>query len=501
MMVSPRRALDRIRSRYVADLVVRRYEAASKTARTQKWGRSSSDANSAILPAAPALRELSRDLARNNPWVRRGKAAIADKVVGWGITPSFSGGGSLWGDVWDEWANTTQCDADGRVPFSGLQRLVMSTVAESGEALVRIRRRRPSDGLALPLQLQVLEPDRLDASHDTSMTRAGGKIVGGIETNAIGRRVAYWLFREHPGSAYSRTVDSVRVPATNVLHVFHLERAEQTRGEPWFASVISRARELDSFEDAELVRQKVAASFAAFVSSVDGVVPEDLLGEANSLYDDVTTIEPGTISHLSPGESISFATPPVSANQDFAVRSLRSIAAGIGTTYEELTGDYSQVNYSSARMARLDMEPRLADWRWNMLIPQFCDPVFREAVTSATLSGVIGSRDRIGAKWTEPGTPLLDPDKEIKAYRSAVRTGAMTPSDVVRAQGRDPARHWDEYKQDLARLDKAGIWLDADARRLSASGVAHSVPAAQAPAPGGDDDDAEARGDPEAQDD
>ncbi|NJL19359.1 MAG: phage portal protein, partial [Bdellovibrionaceae bacterium] len=53
-------------------------------------------------------------------------------------------------------------DADGQLDFAGIQALVARTVVESGECLVRFRLRRPGDGLAIPLQLQVLEPDFLD---------------------------------------------------------------------------------------------------------------------------------------------------------------------------------------------------------------------------------------------------------------------------------------------------------------------------------------------------
>ncbi|WP_164146025.1 phage portal protein, partial [Stenotrophomonas maltophilia] len=83
----------------------------------------------------------------------------------------------------------------------------------------------------------------------------------------VGRRVAYWLFDEHPGSALAmRSLESRRIPAEDVIHVFLSKRPGQARGYSWLAPVMQRMRSFDEMEDAIMEQAKIAACFAAFVT-------------------------------------------------------------------------------------------------------------------------------------------------------------------------------------------------------------------------------------------
>jgi lambda family phage portal protein len=131
------------------------------------------------------------------------------------------------------------------------------------------------------------------------------------------------------------------VPASSVLHLFDRLRPGQVRGVPWFAPVILKLRDLDEYDDAELVRKKIEACFAAFVTGSDD---EETLGAAATDADGrrVESFEPGMIEYLAPGKDVKFATP--SAGGDYAEYmrvQLHAIASGVGLTYELLTGDLS----------------------------------------------------------------------------------------------------------------------------------------------------------------
>lgn len=472
MSFAPRWALSRIRARTAAITIARHYEAASPGRRTSGWHRSGADANAANGPALAALRWHARDLVRNNGWARNAKSVIARNTVGWGIVPKPIGAGEATlgraRELWSRWADTTECDADGRLTFAGLQRLAIETVAESGEVLIRRRRRRAEDGLTIPLQLQVLEPDFIDTSKDGVSGPAGGPIVQGVEFDKLGRRAAYWLFDEHPGSnRIGKSFASRRHAASDVIHVFRQERPGQVRGVSWYAAAIVKLKDFDDYEDAVLLRQKIAACFAAFVTDADGAgVP---LGEQSPENPLLETLEPGLISYLPPGKNITFAAPPgISDNASFSTTTLRRIAASIGVTYEDLTGDYSQVNFSSARMARLAHWANVHDWRWNLLIPQLCNGVWGWAMEAAFIAGLLEEMPR--AEWTAPPMAMLEPDKEGLAYARLIRSGVMTHDEAVREQGGDPETHWVEYSEGLKRLDRLGIVLDSDARKTTASG-------------------------------
>jgi lambda family phage portal protein len=475
LAVSPSWGLSRIRSRAISEAITskRHYEAAAIGRRTSGWMSNTQDANSSAMPAISKIRGLSRDLIRNNGWARSAIREITRNTIGWGIKSKPVGGGPSLSALWKRWSESTECDADGVSTFAGLQRLALATVATSGSVLVRRRNRLETDGFSVPLQVQILEPDFLDTTHDGVTER--GKTIEGVEFDLLGRRVAYWIFDDHPGSSSLRSLKSKRIPASEIRHVFMRDRPGQSIGVPWLAAAIVGLEDFDQFEDASLVRQKIAACFAAFVKNIDG--SDVSIGEQDEDDPLVESLEPGTLSYLKPGQEVQFTSPPATVDTEFSIRTLRKIAAAIGVTYEGLTGDYSQVNFSSARMARIAHWGNVHEWRWDMMIPQFCDPVWSWFCEAAVFSG--RAESIVPAEWTPPPMPMIEPDREGLAINRLVRSGAMTFSEMIREQGNDPESHLKEYASDLKRLDELGIQLDSDVRKVSQAGLTQERVGAQ----------------------
>lgn len=478
MPLAPRWTLKRQRARAASELLARHYEAAAVGRRTQGWHRGTSDANAAVAGGLAYLRQVARDLERNNSWARSGLRGVVNRVVGWGIMPDTEGLPARVRELWEAWAETTACDADGRLSFAGLEKLVTRTVVRDGEALVRRRWRRLQDvrdGLPVPMQLQLLEPDFLDTMRDGITTASGGRIIQGVEFDAIGRRVGYWLLPEHPGSAFVGAQTggaSVRIPATEVLHVFPAERDGQTRGPSLFAPSILPLKDLDDYEDAALMKQKVAACLAVITSDVEGTAPA--LGTAQpgttSADPESDLLGPGEILNITPGRSVTVVDPPtVSEHGPYTSTVLRKIAAGLpGVTYEDLTGDYSQVNFSSARMARLRAWDDVEDLRWLMLVPQFCDPVWRWFLQAAGILEDVPVAQPV--EWTAPPMPMIEPDKEGLAYQRNIRIGAITWPEMVRERGYNPRRQLRTIAEWNTLFDGAGVILDSDPRKTTQAG-------------------------------
>ena len=357
-VVAPQAALRRAQARAAMAMLARAYEGARIGRRTEGWVVAGTSANAEIGTAIARLRDRTRDLVRNNPYAAKAVSAVVSNLVGTGIMPRARAADAALNDQADTlWARFAEaCDADGLTDFSGLQALIVRTLVESGECLVRIRERRAEDGLPVPLQLQLLEPDHLDAGK-TGDAPGGGFVIQGVEFDALGRRRAYWLYPVHPGEVamFRRaSLASPPVPASSVLHLFDRLRPGQVRGVPWFAPVILKLRDLDEYDDAELVRKKIEACFAAFVT---GSEDEETLGSASTAADGrrVESFEPGMIEYLQPGKDVKFATPSHAGGYAEYMRvHLHAIAAGVGLTYELLTGDLSQVNYSSIRAGLIE---------------------------------------------------------------------------------------------------------------------------------------------------
>ncbi|MEE3046647.1 MAG: phage portal protein [Pseudomonadota bacterium] len=454
------------------------YDGASIGRRTAGWRRVSTDANSETAFGTLArLRDSARDLVRNNEFAESGVDGIATYTVGAGIVPHFKGPTDQITETLERLAiahfDSTDIDAQQQHDLYGLQAQVMRTVAESGECLVRRRRRRLSDGLALPFAIQVLEPDFLDATKDGDAGN-GNTVVQGVEFDAKGRRQAYWLFDEHPGSRSSyRLPTSRRIPARDIAHIYRQLRPGQVRGVTWLASTMVRLNDFGDYEDAQLMRQKIAACFAAFVTDIEGVGAGDgghltTVGGDTSNYRE--NLEPGLIETLPPGRDIRFGDPPgVDGYGEYSSRQLHAVAAGLKVPYELLTGDYSNVNYSSARMAWQNFYKKVAVWQKQIMIPQFCRVVERWFLEAAAVSN--GTGGYIKAIWTPPPPSMVDPTKEIAAQRDDIRSGTKTLSDAVRERGKDPKEHFAELQADFALLDELGLTLDCDPRRVSRTGT------------------------------
>lgn len=471
--VAPRWALKRMAARVQIQHAKAYYDGATTGRRGASIRRSGADANVVTARTLPKLRAGSRDLIRNNPHAKRATEAIVSNTVGIGIGPQFMREGEKATDL-DRLAKahleTTECDTEGRNTYAGLQALAMETIVGSGEVLIRRRFRRASDGLTVPLQFQVLEPDYLDDSKD-GPTSTGGQIVQGVEYDRIGRIRGYWLYKNHPGSA-RLALQSDFVPARDIAHVFRTERPGQARGIPWAAPIMLRVQDFADYEEAVLVRQKIAACFAGFIQETfDRTLGAPPGSETDDDGNVIDTLEPGLIERLPPGTEIKFADPPqVEGYGEYTNVSLHAIAMGFGVSYEALTGDLRGVSFSSGKMGRLEFERNLDRWQQLMLVPQLCAPLTRWWLEAAELIGE--DVDGVTVKHIAPRKEMIDPPRERRAEREAIRSGQKTLTQVIREGGRDPVEHLTELAEDFKLLDELEIVLDSDPRKRTAAGLA-----------------------------
>ena len=108
----------------------------------------------------------------------------------------------------------------------------------------------------------------------------------------------------------------------------------------------------------------------------------------------IETFEPGMIEYLEPGRDVKFASPSASGGYaEYMRMQLHAIAAGVGLTYELLTGDLSQVNYSSIRAGLIEFRRRMEALQWQLLVPGLCQPVWRRFVLAAQAAGKLPDGD------------------------------------------------------------------------------------------------------------
>lgn len=454
--------------------------------RLRAWRVPSSGPNAVMTHSIGLIRARSRGAARNDPW---GGTAL-DKLTSNGIGTGIQAKG-LFGNrqyrrsekaLWRRWCK--KCDADGVLDFYGLQALAWREWHEAGEVFVRLRPRRQSDGLPVALQLQLIEAEQCPADY-YAIASNGNQIRAGIEFDRIGRRVAYWMYREHPGDQHLGMLNTelVRVPASNVLHIYEPQRAGQLRGLPRGTSVLTRMFNLDSMDDAVLERHKIANLFAGFFTTAAGAdeMPGDgMVAEIKTeTADDGTplaSLEPGTMQDLPPGMKPEFSDPP-QAGQEYShyLRGhLMAIAARFGVPYEVLTGDLRDVSDRALRLILNEFRRILEMWQWLIMIPLFCQPIREAYLDAAVLGGQLDvpeyadvREDAIETLWVPQGWPYSHPVQDVDADTKAIRAGLKSRTATVLANGEDPEEVDSQQAADNARAGRLGLSYDSDSRRVA----------------------------------
>ncbi|GHA85385.1 phage portal protein [Modicisalibacter luteus] len=478
------------------------YEGGSASHRMAGKGAVASGPNAPIARSLPLLQSRSHNAIRNNAYARKAKEAYISNLVGTGIKPQ-------WGDpttqaLWDRWVG--ECDSDGVDDFYGLQSLAAGSQFEAGEALGRFRYRRVSDGLSVPLQLQVIESEHLDPAYSQAF---GGRLIKmGIEFGPIGQRTAYHLWRYHPHEKLTSELNTrVPVPADSVVHMFRRQRPGQLRGVPELTSVIVRLYEIDEMQDALLARQKLAQLFGAFVKRKTNPDIEDDTPEFGTLVtmasedgvEQLNEFTPGGIHYLEDDEEVSFSNPPdIGGNYTEWLRSeLLAVAAGSGITYEQMTGDLKGVNYSSIRAGLLEFRRRVEALQAQLMVHQWCRRIAAKWLDVAVTSGALVIPDYwarraglLAIDWIASKWQWVDPLKEVTADLLEVRAGFKPRTEAAAERSWSIDQLDAEISKGNASADHHGLVLDSDPRTTAKNGALHQALEGLANDPDSEDEDA-----------
>lgn len=460
------------------------YAAAAQGRRLRIWRPQNAGPNTVTTGALSLILRRARQAARNDPWAGTALDKLTSNGIGTGIQCK-----PLWGSekqrlsikrLWNRWAKVS--DADGVMDFYGQQGLAWRSWHEAGEVFIRLRDRKASDGLPVPLQIQLIEAEQCPACHWATAPN-GNPIRAGIEFNGIGRRVAYWMYRAHPGDALVEVGDNelVRVPAEQIIHVFQPDRPGQIRGVPRSASVLVRMFNLDSLDDAVLERQKIANLFAGFYTrdSSDSSDPNSLVDEMSGGETDkdgtpLAGLEPGTMQELPDGMKPEFSKPPDAGDNyaSFMRGHLMAIAARHGVPYEVLTGDLVNVSDRALRLILNEFRRIIESWQWLVLIPQMLQPIREAWFDAAVLSGALSiaryadlREDVVETLWVPQGWPYSHPVQDVDADIKAIRAGLGSRAGVNLGHGEDPEQIDAENAADNARADALGLKYDSDGRQ------------------------------------
>ena len=460
----------------------RQYGGAQVSRLTSGWVASATSADAEIKGSIKRLRSRSRELVRDNSHAKQAVRSICSNVIGPNGIKLQSQirkqrGGKLDPKInesienaWRLWGRYDSCHTAGRLCFNDIERLVCQSLAESGEVFIRMVR-KPFGRSTIPFALEVLESDQLDDDYSGPSSVGAHTWRMGIELDEWMRPVQYAFLTKHPGdTAFPVLKDQPRhmlLPASEVIHLYLTERPGQTRGVPWMSTAVVPLHHLSGFQESAVIRARASSALMGFISS-----PEGELDQGGEVYDGdrVTDFSPGQFHYLQNGQSVTIPDmdSPHGEFEPFMRAMLRSMAAGIGLSYESLSRDYSTSNYSSSRLALIEDRAQFRALQ-NYFVENFHSRVFENWIEMAVLSGKLSlpsydiDSDRYKqVRWTPRSWDWIDPQKEIAAAKEAVKAGFKTQAQVITEQGGDLEELLAARKSEVEEATQLGLVFDTD---------------------------------------
>ena len=483
-----------------------------------------------IIPALELMSARVRDVVRNDAYIASGIRIHRDSIVGsryrlnakpnyrvlglddvWArefaeeVEPLFE----AWAESFNHWPDVAR-----RNTFTELIRLAVGVYVTAGEFLATSEWRSTEADRQMYTAIQPIDPNRLSNPMDLQFppenTRAG------VRMNATGKPIGYYIRRRDLTSlglgdigmyrwSYIRAnVGGARFgdPLSlrpQVIHIVEQGRPGQTRGVSQLVSALKEIRMLKRFRDVTLQNAAVNASFAATIESElpdttafetigAGNVAQTSIDAAQTMMQGIANytqasknlqIDGVKIPHLFPGTKLNLqpAGEPGGVGQDFEASFLRYLAANLGMSYEELSRDYRQSSYSSARAA-LNQTARTMRARKQFVADRFATTIYRLWLEEAYNAGMIRTMTGAGvpsfyaqpfameafcrAEWLGAGVTSIDPLKETQASIMRVRAGLSTREEEISRGGGDYRLVFEQLAREQAEAEELGLSFDAE---------------------------------------
>lgn len=476
------------------------------------WRPPLRSADGDIMRDAGKVRARARDLERNHPYAAQAVRASRIGVIGrrlryscrpdhrfLGLDPEVA---MRWGQeferVWETYAHGTGffADAGRRMNFTHLMALVHDRDFTDGESLVTSewdpsRKWRTC--------FQVVDVDRLSNPNGYPETPY---LKGGVALDELSAPVGYHIRNGHPGD-YGFLLGSRNMTWSYhgretawgrpiVLHTFEQLRPAQTRGMSAFASVIAAMKMGQEYTETALQQAILQASYAAVLTSQQNykealeVIAGMPANEAPTIVDLAEENLTAALEHheriklrfagaqipvLWPGEDLKLVQPGNGAASlgDFQSHATKSYAAGTGTDPITVSQDYSNVNYSSAKMSAAAAY-RTYEMRRERLIAGNAMPMVGAFLEEVVFSGAlklpkgISPADFFDARealikgtFLTQGAPMLDPVKERQGQQLALQLGVETMQDICAEDGSDYIDKMDQQAREQMERAERGL--------------------------------------------
>lgn len=458
----------------------RAYAAASMNRLSGDWLTTATSIDHDIRAGMVAVRSRARDLSQNSEFAKAYLRAVRKNVVGSegfalqvkavnyenGKAVPDRVANSKLEEAFYNWGMPETATVTGKISFRKAQEVLIETVARDGEAFVRLIRGKNLNRFGFSLQL--IEPDWVDEKYNAEL-RNGNLIRMGVEINQWRRPVAYYVStRNNTLDLYGTIIPTepyVRVPASDMIHLFDPERADQTRGISWMAPAMVGLHNLKGYIEAAVINARVGASKMGFFRDpIGGDNPYE--GDTTDASGNkITTIEPGIFEDIGQKEFLPYDPKyPDQQFDPFVKAILRGVSAGLGVSFSSLSNDLTEVNFSSIRAGLIEERET-----WKSLqawfVESFLNRVYAEWLEMALLTEAVALPYAKFAKfnapkWTGRRWAWVDPLKDVQAAKEAVAAGFKSATAIISEAGGDIEELYQEIAEEKALAKEYGLTFD-----------------------------------------
>jgi len=406
------------------------------------------------------LREICRDLGRNNPLVKGIFRKLATKVVGTATKIQARTDDEGWNQaaeqLWNEEMVNVPCDVTGRFNIHAYLKKMYYTYCRDGDMFTVFA----DEGI------QAIEGDQVGTPYGKKKAEHF-EVVNGVAVSKKTRKVIGYYIGKPNRWGYIANESVQKYTADVVHHIFNADRFSCSRGEPVLISAVDMIDKLFGYIDAELVAAKINACFPMMITTKDtsGMPPPFTKGVSTSGKDEfnrpLEKIDPGMIWHGEPGEKADAigASRPVSAFDPFVLKIMMIIGSPVNMPLMLITGDYAGATFMNSRVAYQEARDTWYDEQ-ELVIKPFLRRLYilkqqqwikRKALTERKDSGRF---EILCKRW-----PYVDPFKEAKADEVQLRNGTTTRTTICARQGHDFKDLTDQRAEEEKYLEEKKIVL------------------------------------------
>jgi len=473
------------------------------------WDPVAKTADAALLPGLERANARSDDLVRNHGIAQGGVQLHIDNIVGHLFRLSYKPRWKRLGiseqdarlfaaDVEAAFMELAEdpvgcyIDAERKRTFTMLVREAVGGHTRYGEVTSFADWIGDRPGSALKTAIKTISPHRVSNPHGMHNTSG---LHSGVRIDRHGAAVAYnvrdleelgWGVGNGFGTTWREIPRETSWGRQQFIHVFEPTDDGQTRGANKFLSVMEQVHMLSKLQNTKLQNTIVNAMYAATIESeLGGEAAMEIIGAGEegiqnlesymaviSDYHNASNIRMNgvKIPHLMPGETLNLKTSTNADNgfADLEAAIIRYVAAGLGGSYEQLSKDYSKVNYSSGRLSMLEnwrhfmgkrkvIAARYASMIFALVLEEMIDRKIVTLPRGARFNFYEAKSSWCNADWIGSGRIAIDGLKEVKESVLRIESGLSSYEKELAMVGEDYQEVFAQQVREMEERKAAGL--------------------------------------------